>query len=474
MSTELSIREHAALRIHRGAAVAVVALGLFLAVYLARDLTADPRVGLSFLYLFPVVLLALRYGAIGGTAGTLLAVILTLVGDSGHAHLPLSGYITRFVVLAGVAALVSWFVGRERRMRRLREEAQQKVRRFFELSQDMLCTADTQGYFVDLNPAWEKTLGYTEEELRSKPFVEMVHPDDRERTAKEAAAIFKGEDTVNFENRYLAKDASVRWLSWNSVLGPDGLIYARATDITARRRADDELQELAAALKRSNDELGQFAYIASHDLGEPLRTIAGFAQLLEKRYEDQVDERGRDYIARMVGGVYRMQQMISDLLAFSRAGKEEIDRVPVQSSKMVEEIVQSLEQAVSETGTEIRVAELPEVAADRNQLIQVFQNLLSNAIKFNDSDHPRVEIGGVIENGGWRFSVADNGIGIDPEKRERIFAAFHRLHSRDEYPGSGIGLAICNKIVERHGGQMTVGNGLDGRGSTFTFTIAGK
>ncbi|HYP54861.1 MAG TPA: ATP-binding protein, partial [Solirubrobacterales bacterium] len=199
---------------------------------------------------------------------------------------------------------------------------------------------------------------------------------------------------------------------------------------------------------------------------------SGFAQLLQRRYEGQVDERGREYIERMVGGVTRMQKMIADLLAFSRAGRAEIDPRPVDAAELVGEVVESLEAAIAERGADVRIDELPTVEADSNQLQQLFQNLVANALKFSDAEQPRIEIRGAPDNGGWRFSVLDNGIGVPPEQRQKVFGAFQRLHSRDLYEGSGIGLAICKKIVERHGGEIEIGDGLDGTGSNFTFTIA--
>jgi light-regulated signal transduction histidine kinase (bacteriophytochrome) len=167
-----------------------------------------------------------------------------------------------------------------------------------------------------------------------------------------------------------------------------------------------------------------------------------------------------------------MQTMIADLLAFSRAGRAEIERQPVDVGALVGDVVESLEATISERGAEVCVGELPVVDADRNQLQQLFQNLIANALKFNDSERPRIEVRSDSEEGGWRFSVLDNGIGVEPVQREKVFGAFQRLHSRDDYEGSGIGLAICKKIVERHGGEITIGDGLDGRGSSFTFTIA--
>lgn len=391
------------------------------------------------------------------------AVVLSAVAQTAG-YSPFTRWILMAASLSVVSALTTSLVAR-------RSQADAKAKRFFDLSHDMLCTADTNGYFVDLNSAWERTLGYTEEELRAQPFVELVHPEDRERTNREAAAIFEGNVTVDFENRYLAKGGSVHWLRWSAVLGDDGMIYARATDVTRRKAAEQELSQTAEALDRSNADLRRFASVAAHDLGEPLRTIAGFAQLLEKRYEDQVDEQGRDYIRRMVGGVGRMQTLIRDLLAFSRAGRDEVDLKPVDCTELVEEIKLDLNEAIDEKHAEIRVHELPTVRGDRNQLHQVFQNLLSNGLKFQNGARPRVEVSAQKVEDGWRFSVADNGIGIEPEYREKIFNAFERLHGRDDYAGTGIGLAICQRIVQLHGGQIQVEDGLDG-GSSFVFTIA--
>jgi len=443
---------------------------LFAIVYALRSIENDPRAGIAFIYSAPVALMALRFGWRGGFAAAVAGSGLILLDSGGQLMLSPLAYSVRFGILFMTGLMVGWCVGRGRRWDRLRESDQAKVRRFFELSQDMLCTADTDGYFVDLNPAWEQTLGYSEEELRARPFVELVHPDDRERTAQEAAGIFSGNATVDFSNRYIAKAGSVHWLRWSSVLGDDGMIYARATDVSAHIAAQAELKETATALERSNQDLRQFAYIASHDLNEPLRTIAGFAQLLEKRYTDQVDDRGRDYIRRMVGGVGRMQALIADLLKYSRAGRAEEPAEPVGTDEVVAGVIEDLEEAISQRGAEVRVGELPTVVGDRNGIQQVFQNLISNAIKFANGGVPTIEVDAERTGAAWRFSVADNGIGIEPHQREKVFAAFERLHSHDDYPGTGIGLAICKKIVERHGGRIAVEDGIDG-GTRFVFEL---
>jgi light-regulated signal transduction histidine kinase (bacteriophytochrome) len=289
---------------------------------------------------------------------------------------------------------------------------------------------------------------------------------------EESAHLHAGGVTADMDNRYIAKDGSIRWLRWTAVFSPeDQLIYARATDITARHQVETERAAAVEAMERANADLKSFAYIASHDLGEPLRTIAGFAQLLEKRYQDQVDEQGRDYIRRMVGGVDRMQGLIRDLLAFSRAGRDAIERKPVDTAGLVEEIRLDLGGAIDESEAELLVGDLPTVQADANQLRQVFQNLISNAIKFRNGKRPRVEVTARSVTDGWLFTVSDNGIGIEPQYREKVFNAFERLHGHDDFEGTGIGLAVCQRIVQRHGGEIHVENGAEG-GSRFVFRIA--
>jgi len=436
---------------------------LYLVVYVLRLIDGDARDGIAVLYAIPVALLALRYGRRGGIGGALFGTALIFAHGNDQLDLGPVGLLTRVGILFMVGGMVGWFVDREQRWQQLRELDSAKVRRFFELSQDMLCTADADGYFVDLNPAWERTLGYTEEEIRAQPFIDLVHPDDRERTIRETAALADGLVTVNFTNRYMAKDDSTRWLRWTAILADDGMVYARATDVTREKAT-------ALELERSNEELRQFAYIASHDLNEPLRTITGFAQLLERRYEDQVDERGRDYIRRMVGGVSRMQALIADLLKLSRAGHSEERATAIESSELAANVVEDLAEQVADRDADLRIGELPRIVGHRQQLQQVFQNLISNALKFGNGGTPVVEVSAERQGPAWRFAVADNGIGIEPGQRERIFKPFERLHSRDDYAGTGIGLAICKKIVERHGGEIHVEDGLQG-GSRFVFTV---
>jgi signal transduction histidine kinase len=235
----------------------------------------------------------------------------------------------------------------------------------------------------------------------------------------------------------------------------------------------DALQTAEADLRRSNRELEQFAYVASHDLQEPLRKVASFCQLLQQRYGGQLDDRADQYIGFAVDGAQRMQDLINDLLAFSRVGRMGQPHTDVDCGLLVERVRADLSRAIEESAAEVVVADaLPTVRGDASLLRVVFQNLIGNAIKFRGEAPPRVELSAVREGACWRFRVSDNGIGIDPEYAERIFVIFQRLHARSQYEGTGIGLAMCRKIVEYHGGRMWLDTDAGaGAGSTFYFTL---
>ncbi len=249
-----------------------------------------------------------------------------------------------------------------------------------------------------------------------------------------------------------------------------GEIFVTAIE---RRRFEQELELRAADLARSNAELEQFAYVASHDLQEPLRAVTGYTQLLARRYSGQLDAKADEYIAFAVEGATRMQQLIKDLLMYSRVGTRGKELEPVDFLTVFQAAVANLEVAVAESGATLTHGDLPTVKGDFTQLAQLLQNLLSNALKYRSDQAPVIHVSAQQQNGNMRFSVRDNGIGIDPKYSDRIFQLFQRLHTRDEYPGTGIGLAICKKIVERHGGRIWV-ESAPGQGSTFYFTIPGE
>lgn len=243
-------------------------------------------------------------------------------------------------------------------------------------------------------------------------------------------------------------------------------------DITERKRQEEEKNRIAAELARSNAELEQFAYVASHDLQEPLRAVASCVQLLKKRYEGKLDERAEEFIAHAVDGTKRMQALITDLLSYSRVGTHTHPFAPTDCAEIMGDTLANLRVAIEESRAVVTCDSLPNVMADESQLAQVFQNLIGNALKFRaESRPPEVRVSARQAAGEWIFSVADNGIGIEPQYFERIFRVFQRLHTRSRYPGTGIGLAIVKKIVERHGGRIWIESQLD-RGTTFFFTLA--
>jgi light-regulated signal transduction histidine kinase (bacteriophytochrome) len=252
------------------------------------------------------------------------------------------------------------------------------------------------------------------------------------------------------------------------------LVTAAIRDITRRKEDEAHLLQKVEELNRSNEELGQFAYIASHDLQEPLRMVASYTQLLSRRYKGKLDSDADEFISFAVDGASRMQRLIKDLLAYSRVGTKGMDLLDTSSEAALQQALINLRGAIKESGALVTHDPLPTVPADEMQLIQLFQNLVGNAIKYQNPGIPRVHIS-AARNGGkkWIFSVQDNGLGIDPQYFEKIFGVFQRLHKREEFAGTGIGLAICKKIVEGHGGSISVESQL-GRGSTFRFALAGS
>ena len=241
-------------------------------------------------------------------------------------------------------------------------------------------------------------------------------------------------------------------------------------EIAVRQKAEAVLAERSQELARSNAELEQLAYVASHDLQEPLRMVASYLQLLEQRYEGKLDAEAHEFIGFAVDGAKRMQALIDDLLSYSRVGTKAKSLQAINCDAVLKAALLSLRMAIQESGTHILCAPMPVVLGDTAQLTQVFQNLLANAIKFRGAQEPLIEVRAESDNESWRFEVRDNGIGIAPEYFDRIFVMFQRLHNRRQYPGTGIGLALCKKIVERHGGRIWV-ESEHGRGSIFNFTL---
>jgi PAS domain S-box-containing protein len=307
-------------------------------------------------------------------------------------------------------------------------------------------------------------------------FQSLIHADDRAAMGAWISACLAGEEPPDLEFRVGLPDGGVRYILGRGHLERDAenkpiRMIGIAQDITERRCMTDALKLNVEKLARSNEELERFAYVASHDLQEPLRMVASFTQLLAKRYSGRLDETADRYINYAVDGAKRMQQLIADLLAYSRVNNKEIDLRQIDCAAVVLDAMRNLEVAIKESGAAIDWDPLPALWADQEQLTLLFQNLLANAIKFRRKDEcPRIHVSAVDSGAEWTISVRDNGIGIDARHAERVFQIFQRLHTRQEYPGTGIGLAVCKKVVERHGGKLWV-ESEPGAGSTFRFTI---
>ncbi len=244
-------------------------------------------------------------------------------------------------------------------------------------------------------------------------------------------------------------------------------------ELTERKKAEEELKKTLSELKRSNEELQQFAYVASHDLQQPLRMVASYTQLLAKRYKDKLDKDANEFIKYAVEGANNMKTLIEDLLEYSRIQTRGNPFEVINFEEVLKDVLFSFHETIKEKDAEITHDYLPNILADKTQLIQVFQNLIDNALKFRSKDPVRIHISAKKNKNNWQFSVKDNGIGIDPEYFDRIFIIFQRLHRKSEYPGTGIGLALCKRIIERHNGKIWVESKV-GKGSTFHFTIPTK
>jgi PAS domain S-box-containing protein len=344
-------------------------------------------------------------------------------------------------------------------------------------SPDAFVAVNPAGRITDWNAEAERTLGWAREEAIGRALTDTVIPERFHAEHRRGFATFVETGTGPILHRRIElvarrQDGSELPVEATIAPLPGGGAFAFLHDISERRAAEAEIESRTRDLERSNAELEQFAYVASHDLAEPLRAISGFAELLESGYRGRLDDDADEFLAFMTDGTRRMREMIDGLLAFSRAGRGEPRRAPIDCDRVVDETVAALGPLVADRGARVTRDDLPMVQADHAQLAQVFQNLIANALKFHaDGATPQVHIGADRLDGAWRLWVRDNGIGVDPAHRSKIFRMFARLHSRAEYPGTGIGLAICDRIVARHGGTMELESAPD-EGSIFSFTLA--
>jgi len=352
-------------------------------------------------------------------------------------------------------------------------ESEDLYRDLVECSEYLICTHDLQGQILSINQEGARLVGYNKRDLLNKNIRDLLVPKFRAEFATYLDTIQKYRVAKGFM-RIRTAAGEDRILEYRNTLRTEGvtspIVRAIAHDITEHKGVEKALKDKTDELARSNEDLEQFAYVASHDLQEPLRMVASYVQLLARRYEGKLDSDADEFIGFAVDGAVRMWKLINDLLAYSRVGMRGGGLEPTDSEAVLVQTVNDLKVVITENGALVTHDPLPMVMADRPQLGQLFQNLIGNAIKFRRDEPPRVHISASRTGNGWTFSVRDNGIGIAPEYSERIFIIFQRLHSREEYAGTGIGLAVCKKIVERHGGRIWVKSEV-GKGATFYFIL---
>jgi len=351
-----------------------------------------------------------------------------------------------------------------------------KYRHLFETSLYFIGLVNSEGILIDCNNAI-KNIDFMQN-ITGKSIKEIFSLNEKNKPnitlfEKAIKSVFEGVIQEGFDFRLYRTEGDYLWIHVDFSLieiENQKSIQFIMQDITERKHSEQLLQESIEELARINTELEQFTYVASHDLKEPLRMISSFAQLLEKRYKDKLDEDANEFISFITDGAVRMQDLINNLLDFSKIGKLVRVFEAVDLNDVLKDVIDNLRQIINETKAEIIFDSLPRVFADRHELLQVFQNLISNSIKFRDIDPPLIIISAKPAGNHWIFSIRDNGIGINPKDFERIFIIFQRLNKTERYEGTGLGLAICKKIIERQGGKIWVESEV-GRGSTFYFTM---
>ncbi|MEO8370278.1 MAG: PAS domain S-box protein [Candidatus Solibacter sp.] len=365
---------------------------------------------------------------------------------------------------------------RDMRERRRLQSAAVHLAAIVESSDDAIISKDLTGTITSWNRGAERVFGYTAEEVIGKPVMILIPPDRLQEEPEILRRLQRGERVDHFETIRRRKDGTL--LNISLTISPVRDLTGRivgaskiARDITEQKRAEEDSERSNRDLRRANQDLETFAYSASHDLQEPLRMIAISAQLLERKAGDLTDE-NKYFLKSILDGAGRMQTLLEDLLSYTRATRQGEGPVPVlESGKVLEAVLQHFRPSLDLNHAKVDISPLPSVAVYEVHLIQLFQNLIGNALKYRRTEDPYVQIS-AVEAGGWNvFSVSDNGLGIDRRFREQIFGLFKRLHTREEFPGSGIGLAICKRIAEQYGGSIWLERSVPGRGSVFCFSL---
>jgi PAS domain S-box-containing protein len=367
-------------------------------------------------------------------------------------------------------------ISERRRAEEALGESEEKYRTILENIEDGYYQADLTGNLTFFNDSMCRISGISREELMGMNNRQYTDQENAKKVYQAFNNVYRtGEPRRECDWEIIRKDGSKGYVEASITLQKDSSgkpigFRGMVRDITERKRAEEALKEKTEELGRSNRDLEQFAYVASHDLQEPLRMVTSYVQLLAKRYKGKLDSDADEFISFALDGSLRMRKLINDLLTYSRVGTREKELKPTDCKTVLNQSLNNLKVAIEENGVVVTHDPLPTVMVDNPQWVQLFQNLIGNAIKFRGNEPPRVHVSASPNGNGWIFSVRDNGIGIAPEYAESIFTIFKRLHGRQDYPGTGIGLAICKKIVERHGGRIWVESEVQ-KGTIFYFTL---
>ncbi|SRR5579884_50819 len=372
----------------------------------------------------------------------------------------------------------------KKRAREAKEQAEERLHRseetfrgIVEAAAEGIWITNQEGKTTFVNQTMADMLGYSLQETMERRIWSFVSEEDRESFRSKLLAR-RRTGAERYDVRFVRKDGSELWaiVSASPMFDNKGQFAGSlkmVTDITERKRSEKELAAKAEQLARYNAELERFAYVSAHDLQEPLRTVASFTQLLAQRYQGQLDEDGKRFIQLAVAGCARMRQLIEDLLAYSRVARRPAEFALTDCQAICARAIEGLRAAIEESAAVVTYGPLPALLADPARLSQLFSNLIGNALKFRAEQPPHVHISADRKGSEWLFAVRDNGIGIDPAHAEKIFEIFQRLHGKQQYPGTGVGLALCKMIVQSHGGRIWV-ESQPGQGATFYFTLPAR
>ncbi len=460
------------------AAVALVALAT-----LVRWQIPAVFAGTPYLAFYPVVVAAAAIGGLGpGLVATLLtALIVDMLFTEPYGQLSLGDpvQLARTLVFLASGSTMSVVAGMLRSARaRERQQIENRLRLLVEAVREYaIVMLDPAGKVVSWNSGAQRIKGYTAEQIIGRNFACFYLPEDAAAGKPEKELrIAAGQGQSTDEGWRVRKDGARFWanVTLTAIRDSAGQLqgFGKVTrDMTEQKAAEQKIKDALTELSLSNAELQQFAYVASHDLQEPLRAIAGCVQLLQQRFQGKLDARADEYIAHAVDGATRMKALINDLLEYSRVGTRLNALQSTDCNQVLQSALRNLQTAMEEKKAQVTSDPLPTLLADETRLMQLLQNLIGNALKFSGDRPPAIHVSAKRVDGSWQFSVRDNGIGIEPQYAQRIFGVFQRLHTRREYPGTGIGLAICKRIVERHGGRIWL-ESEPGKGSTFHFLIS--